>query len=198
MHKQEIPLFSVPDANTISSYVPFRRTSFYLKKQSSTFRDIRKLLALCGYSSGSSYGKFLRHQREWHDLKRNIPLKYLTVIGAVLEEIQATVEVDAEEYESILRLPFFPKNGIIRLMATVYSEYCFEPGTTEEEAVEILKEFSKENNLRACINFSGIKTTWTEPSGEINYSYYYPMVKITKTHLIPSCGGQGIGKVFIR
>ena len=82
-------------------------------------------------------------------------------------------------------------------MATVYSEYQFEPGTIEDEAIEILKEFSKEKNLRACINFSGIKTLWIEPSGEVNQSFYYPAVTLTKRELIPAYCGQGVGKAYL-
>jgi len=197
-HKQEIPFLSVPDRDKISDYIPFRNTSSYLRAKSGRFKDLHQLLALCGYSRKSSYNKFLRHQSEWNALKPNIPLKYLSVIRADLQEMQGTVEADRSEYESILKLPFYPKSGIVRLMAAVYSEYRFEPGTKEDEAIEILKEFAKEKNVRTCIKHSGVKSIWVEPSGAIKHSFYYPMLTLTKTELIPSYMGEWIGKAYIR
>jgi hypothetical protein len=194
----EIPVLSVPDINESSNYIPFRNTSAYLKAKSTSFKDTHELLALCGYSRKSSYGKFLRHQSEWNSLKRNIPLKYLLVIGADLQEIDAAVQADRQEYESILKLPFFPKSGVIRCMAAVYSQYKFEPLTPEAECIDILKAYSKEKGFRTCINYPRIKSIWVEPSGTVRKSYYYPTLTLTKTELIPSYTGEGIGTVFIK
>ena len=88
--KKEIPFFSVPDSNKIDDYFPFRHLSSYIKSCSCRFKNKHELLLLCGYAK-NSYDKFRTHQEQWNDLKRCIPRKYLSVIKADLQEIQAAV-----------------------------------------------------------------------------------------------------------
>ncbi len=195
---KELPPFSASECKSISDYIPFRQTSHYLKARSGPFTDTHELLALCGYSRRSSYGKFVRHQFEWNRLKRNIPLRYLSVIGAEREQVEAKGRADIAEYDHALGLPFYPKNGIIRLMPAVYAEYKFEPFTPEIDCIRILQAYSKEKGLSTCINCPRIRTIWIEPSGRISHSYYFPTLTFTKVELIPSYSGEEIGTAFIK
>jgi hypothetical protein len=105
-------------------------------------------------------------------LEEQHPLGYLSVIGAELAEIEATVQADREEYESILRLPFFPKNGVIRCMATVYTQYKFEPLTPEAECIEILQAFSKDGEHKDLMAVQKVLDAWlrryNRKPGEMN------------------------------
>jgi hypothetical protein len=70
----------------------------------------------CAYSR-NSYNKFCTREAGWNTLRRNVPLMYLDAIGAELSEIEKAVEVDKEQYENVLKLSFFPKNAVIRVLA---------------------------------------------------------------------------------
>ena len=78
----------------------------------------------------------------------------------------------------------------------MYDEKHFRKGTTEEEAVKMMREFAKKNRVRCCINYPSLKSIWVEYDREDTVSYYPPKLKFTNWWLIPLEDGQGIGRPY--
>jgi hypothetical protein len=193
---KEISFFSVPDINKADDYVPFRNVRIYIKSCSEKFRNKHELLLKVGYSK-KSYSKFCNRESDWLSLRRNIPLKYLFAIGAELQQIEVEVDADRGEYLNVLKLSFYLKNAVVRVMAAVFFQYKFKPGTTESEAIEIMRAYSKEKHINVCINYPGVKSIWIQPDGASKISYYFPSIRITKKELVPFYIGDGVGKSYL-
>jgi hypothetical protein len=73
-----------------------------------------------------------------------------------------TVELDGEEYEKALSLPFFPKQGIIRVGAATFSAFNFLEGTSEQEAIDLLKELSAKKHVFCLIKDCLCPTRWIQ------------------------------------
>jgi hypothetical protein len=195
---KESPIFSVDSSiNKVEEYIPFRHTKAYIKSCADKYRNKHELLLLVGYGK-NSYSKFCNREADWLSFQRSIPLKYLSAIGAELSQIEIEAAADRNDYENVLKLPLpNPQNAVVRAMATVYFAHKFEPGTSEAEAIEIMKTYSTEKGMRCCINYPGIKSIWIEPGQKVGISFYFPTITITKTELVPSYMGQGIGKAYL-
>ena len=83
----------------------FFHTTSYIGCKSKAYENGLRLMELCGYRN---LNKFRMHQHEWNGLQRPVPAKYLKEIGVDFDTLAFTVELDGEEYEKALSLPFFP------------------------------------------------------------------------------------------
>ncbi|MDP1815461.1 MAG: hypothetical protein Q8K92_13520, partial [Leadbetterella sp.] len=70
-----------------------------------------------------------------------------------------------------------PKNFIVRRMAALYIPISLPEGTTESEAVEIVREYQEERKLRCCIKIQNLKTVYIEPQQGIHTITYPPILK---------------------
>ena len=198
---KEIPWLSASDINKIEDYDRFHNTKAYLKKKSGKlvyFKDqtdeIMELAEKCGYKK---FNKFVEHRKEWHGLIRKIPLSYLEQIGAKLDVIDFTVEVDQEEFKKALELPFYPEYATVRMMPSVYQSIKLPADLTEEEAIEYLKDYSSKEERICWIKLKDIKTIWVYPNRNVNTSYYKPDYEIENDYLTPTLSGRKIGKSFL-
>jgi hypothetical protein len=149
----------------------------------------------CGYSS---LRKFRFHRKDWDNLERPVPRKYLQAIGVDINTLEFTVELDEEEYEKVLQFPFSPRKALLRVMPTVFTTVQLPDGVTEEEAVFLLKGLSRKTGKYGFINFENIKTTFAQPDGFVFTKYYKPLLRVTRDSVIASEDGRGIGKVTLK
>ena len=151
------------------------------------------MMRWCGYSKLS---KFKEHRKEWDAVHRKMPLSYLDYVGVEREVLHFALEVDFEEYGRAREIPLYPKFAVIRLMAGVYREKGLPENTPESEAIEMLRGFSRERNLRCCINYPELKTVYIEPTGDVRVVYYPPSIRFSKKWAIPASDGIGIGAAY--
>ncbi len=126
-----------------------------------------------------------------------IPLTYLAAIHADLETLRFTEELDCDEFHGAIEIPVFPRVAGFRVMAAVYSQLELPENTSEAEAIEILKRFSKEKGFRRFIPVRDLKTIFVEPNGEVFTQYYRPCLEITKTYVEASSDGSWVGRSYI-
>jgi hypothetical protein len=193
---KEIPWFSVQSINKVEDYERFRHCKAYLRSKSDECKDERQLLLACGYSI-RSLNKFRIHRKEWNDLERRIPLEYLSAIGVDLETLNFALELDCEEFDKAAAIPFYPRVAGFRIMSAIYSQLELPENTSEAEAIEILKEFSRGKGFHSFIPVRDLKTIFVEPSGSVHIRYYRPALEITKTYVEASSNGSTVGKSYI-
>ncbi|MEO0128367.1 MAG: hypothetical protein ABIL44_11540 [candidate division WOR-3 bacterium] len=199
---KEIPNFSARIINTIEDYKQFYHTRSYIVQKSDAYgylennrEKVIELMNLCGYRK---LEKFCSHRNMWNSLDRRIPRVYLETIGVDLEVLKFAVEVDRQEYESVLQLPRSPKAGTIRYMAGVYGSYKFPDNISETDAIIMLQAYSRENHFQCCINYRDVITIWIDPNGKISYTYYEPKIEIKKREVLISTGNQKVGRSFLK
>lgn len=190
-----IPFFSVQKVNRVEDYKRFRHTKNYFKQQSGKHHDEKALLVACGYAF-RSLSKFRNHRRAWNDLSRKIPLKYADGIGIDMDIMNTALELDQQEFDQALQLPFFPKTAGVRLMPAVFATYEFPTDASEDEAISILKEYSEKTGRYCFIPLDEIKTIWVQPEG-IFADVYRPEIEIGRVWLIPSTDGAWVGKSYL-
>jgi hypothetical protein len=173
----------------LSDYRRFFHTKSYIQSKSRACKDEKKLADVCGYRN---LNKFRVYRMAWDNLERPIPTRYLTEIGVDLATLRFTVELDGEDYEKALSLPFFPKQAIIRFAATRFSTFNFFDGTSEQEAIAVLKDVSKKSHLFCLINVDEIKTIFVQPDGFCFTKYYRPTIEIRKDYVIASKEGKNL------
>ena len=190
-------IFTPPTINKITDYERLRNTKTFIQKRSQNIPNTRRHSALsielmekCRYKN---YQQFFNHRNEWDALTRKIPLVYLASIKADFETIKYALRLDQQEYDHALSIPLFPEYAVVRLIGAVYSHHQIPTGTPEDEATEMIKQFSCKNGLRCCINYPDFKTIWIEPDGRIITSHYWPSLQITKEWAIFKEDGRDIG-----
>ena len=190
---QIIPRFLAPVVNDSNQYTRFFHTKSYLSQKSrlvpysiALHEDrVLRVMASCGYLFRRPE-KFSAHRRQWDRLDRPIPLAYLTAIGADVEVMQFTAELDAEDYEEVLQQPLYPRYATIRVVPGIFSLLELPDGIDEAEAVDLMSDFARRRSRRCCIGFRDIKSIWIEPDGTTSYTFYRPLLRVTRTHLIPA------------
>ena len=202
MEPRQIPFFSVRHINSIEEYKRFFHTGNYIRQKSAQFPDRRKsgwvlrnMMDCCGYAK---LKKFRLHRKEWDTIERKIPLSYLDYLGVKRSVLDCTLELDCQEYERAKTIPLYPRFAVIRLMAGVYGEKALPKNIPESEAVELLRDLSREKKLRCCISYPELKTVFVERSGEVRVAYYPPRIKFTKRWAIPAENGTGIGTSYVK
>jgi hypothetical protein len=186
---------SVHRLEKLSDFQRFFHTRTYIKNKSDSFKNEKELMRECGYAN---LNKFRIHRKAWDNLERPIPRKYLQGIGVSLETLQFAVELDQEEFEKALSLPFSPTKAVIRVMPTIYSTVQLPESMGEEEAISALKEMSKKIGKYCFINFGSLKTVFAEPDGLMFTKYYRPTIEIRSDLIIASQDGAVIGKVNLK
>ena len=186
---------SVHHLEKLSDYERFFHTKAYIKGKSDSFTNEKELMRKCEYAS---LNKFRIHRKAWVNLERPIPIKYLRAIGVSLDTLRFTVELDGEEYEQALSLPFSPRKAVIRVMPTIFSTVELPEGVNEEDAIFVLKKMSRKIGKYCFINFDNVKTVFAEPDGFVFAKFYPPMVEIRKDLIIASHDGAAIGKVRLK
>ena len=186
---------SVHQLEKLSDYERFFHTKAYIKGKSDSFKNEKELMRECGYAN---LNKFRIHRKAWDNLERPIPRKYLQGIGVSLETLQLTVELDGEEYEKALGLPYSPKRAVIRVMPAVFSTVELPKGIDEEEAISVLERMSRKTGKYCFINFGSLKTVFAEPDGIVFARFYRPTIEIKSDFIIASQDGAAIGKVSLK
>ncbi|HUZ17835.1 MAG TPA: hypothetical protein VMV68_05575 [Spirochaetia bacterium] len=189
---QIIPVFAAREINRTTQYVRFYHTRAYLEQKSRCIpysialhhEEILSLMVKCGYRNRRPE-RFNAHRRQWDQLERPIPRSYLAAIGADVEIMQFTAELDAEEYDSVLEVPLSPRFATVRLMPAVYTRLELPEGIEETDAVSFVSELAQHQGRRCCIGFRDIKTIWIEANGEITYSFHRPQLRVTKSYVTP-------------
>jgi hypothetical protein len=194
---REIPFFSVREINKVEDYKRFLHCKTYVSSKSAERTDEKTLMAECGYSVKNSLNKFRIHRNEWNNLERRIPLKYLSAIEVEIETLKFTLELDCEEFDRALEIPYYPRVVGFRVMAAVFSQFELEENTPEREAIEVTKRFAREKGFRSFIPVRDLKTIWVEPDGTVFTSYYRPCLEITKTYVEASSDGSWVGKSYM-
>jgi hypothetical protein len=202
MSEKTIPFFSSRQSNRIEGYERFRQTRAYIRERSDGWKDLgsnveqmREFMLACGYND---LEKFRKHRAEWDNLRREVPMAYLDAIGVDIETLKVRVELDREEYHSVLGISLYPRYGTIRYMGGVYGDYPFPEDTPEVDAILMLQEYSKVKKSQCCINYPYVKTIWIKLDGSVHTTYYDPTIRITKKFLMASRPGSRVGDTSLR
>ena len=190
---KKIPLFSAQKSNEISDYMPFRHTRTYIRSKSILFPSNHSLKVSIGYRI---IHNFKAHRSEWDLLTRRVPIKYFSAIGVDLDVLRFALELDQQEFDQFLELPFYPKSGGIRLMSKKYRTIEFPHKTTEGEAIQILKEYSKDTGMYCFITQANVRTIWVQPDGTLLTMLDKPELEIGKAWVRASETGKTVGKAF--
>lgn len=189
-----ISCFSVREINHSADYERFRNTLAYINNQyedfirNRPFEDVhRELMSVSGYAK---YFKFLDHLKKWNRLMMKVPNRYLEHIGCKQNVIEFTYELDRQEYEKALEVARYPRIGILRIFAAMYSPLYFPDGSSEEEAIQFLVEKQRKmaaehqgNQFSMAINYPGIKMIFVEAHGKIETKYYRPALRFSRFYL---------------
>ena len=198
---KEIPQFSARNMNKIDDYERFYNTKAYLKKKSGEltfFKDeTDKIMKLAKKSGYTKFNKFVEHRKEWHKMKRKIPLKYLMAIGVKLNVLDFTIELDKKEYEAVLKLPRFPEFATIRMHPAYYKNKKLPENISEKEAIEIMREYALKEEKRCFINYPNIKMIGFRPDGSYYEIFYEPDIEIDEEYIYPTQGGEKVGKIIM-
>lgn len=179
----------------LSDYERFFHTRAYFRSKSDSFKNEKELMRACGYVS---LNKFRHHRKAWDNLERPIPRKYLLGIGVNWDTLRFTVELDGEEYEKALSLPFSPRKAVIMVLAAVFSKVDLPEGVNEEDAIFILKKMSRKIGKYCFINFGNLKTVFAQPDGFVFTKYYRPIIEIKKDLVIATQDATTSGKVHLK
>lgn len=141
--------------------------------------------------------RITEHRAAYDELQKSFPRVYLRQIGADEEELLACLEADTACYETALRLPRYPRQAAVRLIPTVYAPESFPPGTTEREAVAILRE---KYPGRICFLGYGdlvtVRIVPDEPEPEVIGSP--PYFRITRKMVMTGLTRGEIGRTRVR
>ena len=148
---------SIHHLEKLSDYQRFFHTKAYIKGKSDSLKNEKELMRMCGYAS---LYKFRIHRKGWDSLERTIRKKYLQAIGVSLDTLRFTVDLDNEEYEKALSLPFSPTKAVIRVMPTIFSKVELPEGINEEDAIVLLKKLSRQIGKYCFINFGAVKSVF--------------------------------------
>ena len=182
-----VPFFKNKNHSLQGNYVKFFHTISYIQKKSEEFdyrsqNEIRLLMKQCGYTKRH---KFLIHREQWNKLERKIPKIYLESIGVDFRTLHFTLDLDREQYQKILQIPFSPEFATIHIMPGIYQSLPLPEGITEEDAIEVIQTYAQEKNIRCFINLPEIKSIRFEPDGMVVVLYYPPILQESRHWMIP-------------
>ena len=190
MSIEKMSLFLPAKINRLEDYERYSNTKAYpLQKTGSLtyFKDqkseIHELAEKSGYAN---FNKFTEHRQEWHNIKRQIPLGYLSAIGADLEVLDFVVDVDYREFRQALKVPRYPQYFTIKHMPSIYQSVEIPEEITEEKAVEALKKLAARENKLCFINYQKLLSLQIKPDGKVTRNYFVPAAEISGDYWIPS------------
>jgi hypothetical protein len=192
VYSTEIKLcFNKPPDNDTRGYEFCFNTKAYLNQRRRACElDDATIAERTGYRN---FNKFLRKRELWHAMKMPFPRSYLNVIGVDWKVLEYIVELDQDAFYSEFEKPQLPVRFTVRYFAALYGSRELGDCESEEEAIAIVKEFSRESGFRCCINYPQLKTIFIEPDGSINTILYKPTIIITRDHVSFGETGEGIG-----
>lgn len=167
------------------------RSGLYLEEPG---RD-ESMLAGMWAAKYTSWDKFVRHLREWHELTRPVPRTYANFIGAREPALLAAVEQDRAEHAQALLADPVLCSWTVRLIAGVYQRQDF-PDECQQEAqcIDYVRAMCSPHGKRANIHVPGLKTLWIEPpDGRVSTTTYVPGVRFTKTQIVFAETGEHEG-----
>lgn len=179
----------------VTDYQRFFHTKSYVGSKSKVYKDEKKLMKILSYNNSN---KFHIHRNKWDTFELAIPVKYLKEIGVDLNTLWFTVELDQEEYEKALNLPFFPTKAIIQDSLSSFSILNLPIGVCEVEAIYILMKMSSRMHVNCVISLENIKTIYFEPNGRVFAKYYKPIIQITEELVIPMRGSTSVEMITLK
>ena len=192
---QHLNLFG-NSANKVEDYVYCRHVKDYLLSQhQKSGKDLKDIAAASGYTK---IDKFKRHLEGWQNLASPIPKKYLQAINVDLDTLLSLLELDKVDYEVAIKIPRKTSVCTVRLLPGVYSTYSFGGMVSEEEAIELAKDYSKKIKSICIINFPGLFNIQIYPDGKVLKSYCHPSINITKEWVQFESDGSSIGSMKIK
>jgi hypothetical protein len=191
----------------VEDYIPFRHTKFYLQQRLDAFNTspedktpkerLKELAQALGYAD-HSFQKFMVRWEKWQRLEGKVPVKYFEAIGVQPEVLGFVQALDLEEFEYALSLPVYPNNFIVRLMAAIYLPISLPEGTSEAEAIEIIREYQEVRKLRCCIKIRNLKTIYIEPQQGIHKITYPPILKKEGGFYSAGASGFAVGVTKVK
>ena len=197
-----IPYFSAKKINKIDDYERYFHSKAYLMNKSGKLtyfkNEVDEIKELAKKSGYTKFNKFVKHRKEWYKMERKIPIKYLDSIGVKLDVLKFTIELDQKEFKEVLKLNFKPRYATVKLHPILYRSYELPPNISEEEAIEIIRNYAIKEGKRCFINYPDIKMITINHEGKVNKIYFKPDIKIESEYVYPAKDGVGIGKVSIQ
>ena len=191
----KLNLFGNPQ-NYAENYVYCRRVKDYLLSQhEKSGNDTKDIAAASGYTK---LDKFKIHLKEWQELERPIPKKYLQAINVNIDILLSLLELDKLDYEEAIKIPRKASFCTVRLIPGIYATYSFGGIVSEEEAIKLAKDYSKNTKQTCIINFPGLFLIDIHPDGKVSKSYYYPSIDITKEWVKFGWNGSNLGTMRIK
>ncbi|MHC9542906.1 MAG: hypothetical protein AB9903_25620 [Vulcanimicrobiota bacterium] len=176
--------------NKVEGYEPYRNVRKYLAHLwSSKWKQKKEIGKACGYRNLT---KFHRRMEQWMSLGGDIPMTFFEQIGGDLNILEMAMEVDQAEYDRARERISLPKVFITKMLPGVYSRGRLPENLCEAEAIEYLKEYSREMKMRCIIQYPCILDIVIEPDGKIWRCNYRPSVKMKGGTLTFSNEGSGL------
>jgi hypothetical protein len=190
-----LTLFSNPQ-NEVENYVYCKHVKDYLLSQhQKSGKDIKDIAYASGYAK---LEKFKKHLEEWQKLEKPIPRKYLQVINVDIDTLLSLLELDKLDYEAAIKIPRKASACTVRLIPGIYSTYSFGGMVSEEEAINLAKDYSKKIKCQCMINFPGLFLIVIYPDGKVSKSYYHPSIDITKEWVQFGWDGSNLSSMRIK
>lgn len=194
-----ISIFTPKQARSNSGFTPYRHTLAYISKQSGNWNrenQVGKLIEACGYKNRA---KFFRRREEWNNLRGQVSRAYFKAIGVKIAMLDFTLREDQDEYDIEAARLHFPDHYIMRLVPALYSRVELPGGTTEKEAVEMVRAYHLDGRRpECCIPIPGIKTIWIRKDKSVSISRYRPRMEIKKDFILFSGSNAGIRRSRLR
>ncbi len=157
--------------------------------------SLKELAVACGYRK---LQKFDRRRRRWNEGKGRIPLRYLKAIGVDLALLQDCVALDCRQHEAALQKPRFPRFFVARAAAAIYTRLQLPKGTTEEEAIERMREHAMATGRSCIINHPGLPLVFVSRDGRVISESLAPELQVTGGAISFGDRGDGVGVMRIR
>ncbi len=126
--------------------------------------SLKDLAETCGYRK---LQKFDRRRRRWNVGSGPTPVRYLSAIGVDLGLLGECVDLDRREHEAALLRPRFPRFFVARVAAAIYTRLELPKGTTEEEAIERMREHAMATGRSCIVNHPTLLTILVSPDGGV-------------------------------
>ena len=179
----------------VTDYERFFHTRSYIGSKSKVYKDEKILMKLLSYHN---LNRLHIHRNTWDAFELPIPIRYLKEIGVDLNTLRFTIELDQEEYEKALSLPFFPTKAVIQDSEASFSIIILPIGICEIGAIYFLRKMSLNMNISCFLTLENIKTLYFKPDGKVFANYYKPIVQISEELVIPFRGSTSEEMITIK
>ena len=157
--------------------------------------SLKELADACGYRK---LQKFDRRRRRWNDGKGRIPLGYLEALGVDLALLRECVDLDRREHDRALQTTRFALFFVARAAAAIYTRVELPKGTTEEEAIERMREHAMATGRSCLVNHPTLLTILVSPDGGVIAKSLEPELQVAGGTTSFGDRGDGVGVMQIR